>query len=216
MSNMWRLRQRGPATGIGRSPTIRCLSGALLMATILALQGCASLTVLALAEVLNSVNESRQAQEESAAAAQEPEQSSTQASQRSQAISSVTSPAPREPLYRIRLDKATIEAGTPVRLYTATSLESKTLLGSVRGVEETLLVFDPKGREIRRGSKKATAGSGQGQYRNSFELVLPRQAPAGSYRLVTEVYLGTEMVAREELKLTLTSAGGQRQGAQAR
>ena len=199
------------------SRALRALLLVLSMTLVLGLQGCAALTVLALAEVLEAANESLRLQNESSAqtAVTSPEQRSVQSNQARPGVAVTAGKVSREPRYRTRLDKDTIEAGTPVRLHSTTSLESLSVQGMVLGVEETLVVFDPKGREIRRGSKKAMAGMGEGNFKNSFELLLPSGAPEGSYRLVTEAYLGSQLVGRDELKLKLTLPGRQRQKTQA-
>lgn len=202
---------------ITQSQAVRALFFVLSIAGVLGLQGCAALTVIALTEVLEAANESQQLGNESSAqtAVSAPEQRPARSNQGRPGVAVTAGKVSREPRYRTRLDKYTIEAGSPVRLYSTTSLESLSAEGMVLGVEETLVVFDPKGRELRRGSKKAMAGMGEGNFRNSFELLLPSDAPEGSYRLVTEAYLGLQLVGRDELKLKLTLPGRQREKARA-
>jgi hypothetical protein len=102
-------------------------------------------------------------------------------------------PAPTLVAYTPRLIDARVVRGAPARVSSVLELANGSQ-EAVREAVEQIIITDPSGHEVRTGSKAFVAGSA-GRFENTFEIVLPQQAPVGRYTLSTVVVLNGKQAA---------------------
>lgn len=77
---------------------------------------------------------------------------------------------------------------------------------AVKEVREELLIYKPDGEQFITSAKPFTA-SGSGRFENSFEVVLPPNAPQGVYALKTNVFVNGKQSASRDLRTQLVWNG---------
>lgn len=102
--------------------------------------------------------------------------------------------------YSPRLLDTSIVRGQAARLASTIELANGSR-ETVQEVVEEVVIVDPSGARFRSGTKSFSAASA-GRFENSFEIVLPQQAPTGRYTVATNVYLNGRLTASRSVYLT--------------
>lgn len=74
----------------------------------------------------------------------------------------------------------------------------------IREVREQIVLFDPEGKEFKRGEKLVSdSNNGSGQFQNTFSFTLPSQAPQGIYTAKTVVIVNNQPLRQNDSKVQI-------------
>lgn len=96
-----------------------------------------------------------------------------------------------------------MRAGNPVQLQSNIEVvEGKNV--PIREVREQIVLFDPDGKEFKRGEKIVSdSRTGAGQFQNTFSFTLPSQAPQGIYTAKTVVIVNNQPLRQNDSKVQI-------------